>query len=91
MKLHKCKNCGTVYEIEDHPSFTSRVIGKGKAYIPLDKAIFITCPNCGKNNWADERRFVFGLFGPRIYVALVFFVTSILLSVAILEIWNALF
>jgi len=52
--------------LSDGPAFFDR-------WHSFDEYIYTVCPNCGKRDFADERRFFFVL-GPRgLYVAAVIF------------------
>lgn len=76
MDKHKCSQCGNEYELPVLPSISETLIERGGRHIPFSTYVYVICPECGKKDWADERRF-WGVLGPRSFYALGFILALI--------------
>jgi rubredoxin len=85
MTSHRCRNCGHVFEIPDPPKPLD-ILTTTKRYIPLEEFTHVTCPACGYEELASERKF-FGVLGPR---GLQILVGAIVLGVIIAVIFSSI-
>jgi DNA-directed RNA polymerase subunit RPC12/RpoP len=77
---HTCTRCGHRVELAPLPTIRERLLGD-RGHVAFSEYVYVTCPNCGQKDWADERRY-FRVLGPRslyglmltISLAIVFFV-----------------
>jgi DNA-directed RNA polymerase subunit RPC12/RpoP len=62
---HTCSKCGRAFDLPELPSAFDRFFRRPERYVPPDRDLYVTCPNCGTREIAQERRFLGGLAGPR--------------------------
>ena len=63
---HTCSRCGEAFDLPALPTPLERLSGTRRGHVPFAEYVYVTCPKCGKRDWADERRFL-GYLGPRAF------------------------
>ena len=65
---HVCATCGLRFQLPNCPGAKELFLGE-RWHISIAEYVYINCPQCGVQEWAEERRF-FGILGPRGFYAL---------------------
>jgi hypothetical protein len=76
--IHECTGCQYRYPLERLPTAGERLFKSSEGDISFDRYVYAFCPECGKKDWASERRY-FGVLGPRgFYMLAVSFMAALL-------------
>ena len=86
-QVHKCKNCGIVYDLPK-PDGLPELLSGERHHVSIGEHVFTYCPECGEKQWADERRFFF-ILGPKAYYLLYFLIMLFVLWVVFKELFSS--